>query len=337
MPPCVVGVDLGGTNVRAQALYADGTVAGPRVETASHAQSGPDRTMDQVALAVEEAASAADQTPICVGLAVAGHVDDEAGMVRWSPNLGQEIDGVFYYWKDVPVRALLANRMDRRVVLVNDANAAALGEYMFGSGKGTASCLALFTMGTGIGSGVVLGSPAVQGGSSRPLLLLGGNKGGVELGHMVVQRGGQSSNAGAYGSLEGYCQRDAISARAVYRLLRGSPSCLTELCGGDLSLVDPRMLAQAAEAGDALALEVWQETGGYLGVAVGNVINAFSPAIVAVGGQVAKAHRFFLDAAVREARNTAIPSLFADAKIIPAEHIDDAGLLGAAAVASQSV
>lgn len=333
---CVIGVDLGGTNVRAQALFQDGSEAGPRVELPSYAQSGTAAIMDQVAAAISEASKGLTMAPEAVGMAIPGHVDDVAGLVKWSPNLGHMLDGVFHYWKDVPVRTLMAERSKLRLVMANDANCAALGEYMYGVGRGDAACLVMFTLGTGIGSGVVLGSGSVQGGTPHPLLLLGGNKGGVEFGHMVVHKDGPSTTAGTYGTVESYCQRDRIVERAVYRLMRGRDSLLTSMCGGDFSLVSPKMLDEAADQGDALALEVWSEIGTFLGVGVGNAINVFAPSVVAIGGQIAKAHAHFMGAVMREAQNTAIPSLMADCQILPAELIEDAGLLGAGALAFQA-
>jgi glucokinase len=333
----VIGVDLGGTNVRAQALYQDGSDAGSRVELPSYAQSGTAAIMDQVAAAVSEASKGLAEVPEAVGMAIPGHVDDVAGLVKWSPNLGHMLDGVFHYWKDVPVRALMSERTKLKLVMANDANCAALGEYMYGSGKGDTTCLVMFTLGTGIGSGVVLGGPSVQGGVPRPLLLLGGNKGGVEFGHMVVHKDGPSTTAGTYGTVESYCQRDRIVERAVYRLMRGRPSKLHSMCSGDFSLVSPKMIDMAADEGDELAREVWAEVGSFLGVAVGNAVNVFAPSVVAIGGQIAKGHPYFMPTLMREAHNTAIPTLMADCQVVPAELIENAGLMGAGALAFQAV
>lgn len=164
-------------------------------------------------------------------------------------------------------------------------------------------------------------------------MLVGGNKGGAELGHTVVQHGGLDPNSGEYGSLEGYCQRDAIVRRALNRLRRGRKSVLNDLCGGDWSKVTPALLSQAANKGDELAIEVWAEVGTYLGVGIGNFINVFAPDVFAIGGQIAKAGEFLLGPARRAAENVAIPSLFHDAKIVEAEQVEDAGMMGAAALA----
>lgn len=328
----VVGVDLGGTNVRAQAFLADGTPAGERVERPSRAQEGFEATL----AAVCDTVLAADPRPARVGMAVPGHIQPATGTVRWAPNFGTMGPGGFDYWQDAPLGPEAASRLGAEVVLGNDANCAALGEYLYGSGQGSATCLVMVTVGTGIGGGVVFGPGSLQGvGQGGPWVLLGGNQGGGELGHLCILRGGLDCNAGSYGSLEAYCQRDAIVERARHRLRRGRESSLRETLAGDWSRLEPRHLGEAADEGDALAREVLAEVGTLLGTGLGSLINVFAPEVVAVGGQIAKAGGWLLDPARAEAQNVAIPSLFADCRIVPAEKSDDAGLLGAAALALQ--
>jgi glucokinase len=336
MARCVIGVDLGGTNVRACAYFEDGSPAGPKFSLPSDAQSGTEAVFDAIANAVRNAMQEASVPPERVGIAVPGHIDDAAGRVLWSPNFGEEVHGVFQYWRNVEVKAPLEERIGLPVSMGNDANLAALGEYRFGSGRNAAKCLVLLTIGTGIGGGVVMASDAVQGDARGPLLLLGGNKGGGELGHIIVQHGGVTCNAGSYGAMEGYCQRDAIVERAVNRLRRGRVSLMNDRVGADLSLVTPQLISEAADEGDALAIEIWEEVGTYLGVGIGSCINIFAPDIVAVGGQIAKAGEWLIGPARRAAQNVAIPSIYADATILQAEQIDDGGMLGGAALALQA-
>lgn len=324
--PLLVGVDLGGTNVRAQAFGNGLEPAGPRVERPSRAQEGFEATVAAVCEAVREAWP----RPARVGMAVPGHIDSSRGVVRWAPNFGVEAASGFQYWEDVPLGDAVSRAVGAPVVLGNDANCAALGEYRFGSGRGTASCLVLITVGTGIGGGVVLGPRSVWGGSPQgPMVLLGGNQGGAELGHLCLLRGGLDCNAGSYGAFEAYCQRDAIVERARHRLRRGRESSMRAL--GDR--LAPRHIAEAAEAGDEVAREVWSEVGGFLGAGIGSLINVFAPEVFAVGGQIAKAGEWLLAPARAEARNVAIPSLFRDCRIVAAEQGEDAGLLGAAMLA----
>jgi glucokinase len=246
------------------------------------------------------------------------------------------VNGVFESWKNVPIREPLEHRLELPLVMGNDANLAALGEYKFGTGRGTAKCLVMLTVGTGIGGGVVLAPESVTGDARGPLVLVGSNQGGAELGHIVIQAGGLDCNAGSYGALEAYCQRDAIVQRAVHRLRRGRKSLLADLVEGDLSRVTPRLISQAAQDGDAMCIEVWNEVGTMLGVGIGTLINVFAPDIFPIGGQIAKAGDLLLNPAIDAARNCAVTSLFDECRITLAEQIEDAGMLGAAALAFEA-
>lgn len=334
---CVIGVDLGGTNVRAQAIYASGDAAGDYRKNPSLAQQGTDAIVDAVTNTVREAIQEAKGEVKAIGLAVPGHIDDAEGLVRWAPNFGREVDGVFLSWRDVPLKKMLQDKLDLPVYMGNDANMAAIGEYRYGTGRNSASCLVLITVGTGIGGGVVMAPKSVMGQASGPLLLIGGNAGGAELGHMIVQHGGLDATAGSYGSLEAYCQRDAIVKRAQYRLQRGRSSKIWDLVEGNLGRITPQIIAEAARQNDEVGVEVFTEVGTYMGVGVGSFINIFAPDIVAIGGQIAKAGDTFMDAIKSAARNVAIPSLFHDCEIVTAELLDDAGIKGAAALAFQNI
>ncbi|MFZ4506890.1 MAG: ROK family protein [Fimbriimonas sp.] len=334
---CVIGVDLGGTNVRACAYFEDGSEAGERISLPSMAQEGTENILDALASAIEQAVATAKVAPKAVGIAIPGHIDNARGLVRWAPNFGHTTNGIFYYWKDVPIKAPLARRIDLPIVIDNDANMAALGEYRFGTGRNSAKCLVMLTLGTGVGGGVILSPDAVLGEASGPLVMVGGNKGGAELGHMVVNYQGLDCNAGSYGAVEAYCQRDSIVTRALHRLKRQRESILPSLVDGNLAEITPRTIAEAAEKGDELALEVFSEVGEMLGVAIGNYINIFAPEVLAVGGQIAKAGDFILKPAIRSARDVAITSLFRDTNIVLAEQIEDAGILGGAALALESL
>lgn len=333
---CVIGVDLGGTNVRAQALYANGQPAGERFENPSRAQEGTEAILMALAGTIRQAAASAASPPERVGLAIPGHVDDAAGIVRWAPNFGTTENGIFQYWENVPITDPLQSMVGIPCNMGNDANLAALGEYMFGVGRGQAKCLVMLTLGTGIGGGVVLGAGSVQGVASGPLLLVGGNQGGAELGHTILQRGGMDCNAGTYGALEAYCAKDSIITRALHKLRRGRKSLVRDLVEGDLSKVTPRILTEACDRGDAMALQVYSEVGGYLGVGIGNFINIFAPDKFAIGGQISKAGEYVLAPARVAALDVAIGSLFSFCEIVAAEHIDDAGILGGAALAFTS-
>jgi len=333
---CVIGVDLGGTNVRAGAFYEDGSEASESYSNPSNAQQGTQAILESVAKTIKQAAASAPTAPVCVGMAIPGHIDDDAGTVVWAPNFGETIEGVFHYWTDVDIRGPIESMTGIPIAMGNDANLAALGEYKFGTGRNSAKCLVMITLGTGVGGGVVLAPSSLQGDARGPLVLLGGNKGGVELGHTVVNYEGPECNAGEYGSIEGYIQRDAIIKRAQHQLRRGRESLLTGLTGGDIAKLTPKHLSEAAAQGDEVAIDVFEDCGTMLGVGIGNFIQIFAPDVVAIGGQIAKAGDFILKPAIKAARKVAIPSLFRDAKIMVAEQIEDAGMLGGAGLAIET-
>ena len=302
--------------------------------------------MDAIASVVRQAIRNAPGAEVkSVGLAIPGHVDDGLGVVRWAPNFGEPIGDVLQIWKDVPVRQPLHDRLGLPIHMVNDANAAALGEYQYGSGRGTAKCLVMLTLGTGIGGGVVMAPSCVGGKASSPLLLLGGNGGGAELGHIVINYQGLDCNAGSYGALEAYGQMSSIVTRARYQFERGRDSLIKQFVLADRSLaldpespdwkthIAPKHISQAADAGDEVAIEVYEDVATMVGVGIGTLINVFAPDIFAIGGGVAAAGDWILRPAIKSARKVAVNSLFVDCEIRIAEKDDDAGMLGAASFA----
>jgi glucokinase len=338
----VVGVDLGGTNVRAAVVAADGRLLCPPIQQASEGAAGVAGTTERIVRTVQDALRAAGvSAPGALGLAVPGVVDAATGVVRFAPNLGEARGDVFEPWRDVPLGATLERELGWPVVMGNDANLAALGEYRFGRGGDAAAGLVLLTLGTGVGGGVVLTREQVQGDVAwrGGALLVGAQGGGGELGHTVVLAGGPRCGCGAAGCLEALANRDAIVARARAKLAHrgggaaGDGGRLRALTRGDPTRITPRLVAEAAADGDEAALEVWDETGAYVGIAVAGFINVFNPEVVAVGGQIARAGEPLFRAIRRAARDQAIPALFEACRIVPAERIDDGGVMGAAALA----
>jgi len=328
--PCVVGVDLGGTNVRACAYLADGTEAGTKFSNPSNAQISVEAVADAVALTIQQAVGSASLPVSAVGIGIPGHIDDVRGLVRWAPNFRMRA-GSDDIWREVPLKALVEHKVGIPIKTGNDANVAALGEYRFGSGRGTAKCLVMITLGTGVGGGVILSPSAVHGRADGPLVLIGGDQGGAELGHVCVDPVSDAYGEGARGSLESFCGLFGIEGRARAKLGVHSSALM------DAATVTPKILFDAARQGDAIALEVWKETGHFLGLGLGSFINLFAPDVLAIGGQIAKASEFFLDAAIASAKEVAIPTLFEDANIQVAERVEDAGILGAAALAWEAI
>ncbi|MCS7273765.1 MAG: ROK family protein [Fimbriimonadales bacterium] len=339
MTSTVVGVDLGGTNVRAAVVNREGALLSTLVQHPSRAQDGFQATLQQIVRTIREAIEAAGTSPAAVGMAVPGHIDAARGVVRWAPNFGEYRNGIFEVWRDVPLAAAVQAELNLPVVMGNDANLAALGEYYYGVGRGRARGLIMITLGTGIGGGVVLSHAQVQGGArwEGGILLVGLSGGGAELGHTVIDFAGPRCGCGVRGCIEAYAKRDAIIEMARESMQRNPQSLLYTLANGDPTQITPALVSQAAQQGDPVALAIWHEVGTYLGVAIANFINIFNPEIVAIGGQIAKAGAPLFDAIHATVRNYALPTLLEECQIVPAERLEDAGILGGAALAWQFV
>jgi glucokinase len=322
----VVGVDLGGTNVRAAVLDRNDQALG-RAENSSEAKAGAARTVVAIGLAVRDAVKASgitlDQVG-AVGIAVPGHIDVPAGMVRWAPNFGEYIDGTYIPYKDVPLRALVEEDLGVAMVMDNDANAAALGEFRFGAGRGTRH-LVMFTLGTGIGGGIVVEGEVLRGATG----------GAAEVGHIIIADGVGSSQNGAHGRLETLAGRDAIIERATLKMESGRDTLLWKHVTGPEALqqfITPALIDEAAEEGDALAAEVLRDTGHYVGLGMASMINVFNPEVVVLGGKISQSEVLF-QTALRTTRASAVGSILASARIVRAELGDNAGIMGAAELA----
>ena len=315
----IIGVDLGGTNVRGAVVEADGIMSA-RTELPSCAREGKQKCIEALRNLILHVAQGAK--PDAVGIAIPGHVDANLGIVHWAPNFGEVIDGKLQIWRDVDVLTPLAGITDGPIAIGNDANLAALGEYHHGVGQGTADGLVLFTLGTGVGSGSVISPKGIQGRLAAPSVFIGHRGGAPEMGHVKVVAGGRVCSCGANGCLEGYCGTAGLLQTAAE-------------CGANVN--SPYELFTRAEAGDAKAIEAWKVFGEHLGLAVAIVINTWAPEIVAIGGQVAGAWDHFSLAMERVAREQSIDSLSNATRIVKAVEYDDAGILGAAALARESL
>ncbi|MDH7601863.1 MAG: ROK family protein [Armatimonadota bacterium] len=316
----VVGVDLGGTNVRAAVVDSSGKILG-EARTDSKAMEGADVTLGQIIKAIRAAvadARVSEGEIAACGMGIPGTVKNAEGLVLWSPN--------FKDWNGIQVRDPIAKAIGAPVSMGNDANVAALGEYAFGAGKG-ARCMIMLTLGTGIGSGLIIEGKSWNGVSEVA----------PEMGHHIILADGPRCSCGRYGCVESLCRRDAIVDRAARKAHQGRYTSLIEKSGHDLRYVTPAMIAEAAREGDQVSIETLEETGYYLGIAVANIINIFNPDKVIIGGGIAQAGDLLFDPIRRTVEVNALYEALQVCEILPAALGDDAGVLGAAALALQSL
>lgn len=309
----IVGIDLGGTHFRIGLFDREGHILRRR-SWPTEAESGPDTVIQRLAAGVLElcAPEGLDQV-VAIGVGSPGPLDPWRGVIIHTPNLPG--------WNEVPLRDILSSRLGVPVFLGNDANLAALGEMLFGAAMGCRDVV-YFTVSTGVGGGVI----------TDGRLLLGAHGLAGELGHTTILPNGPLCGCGNHGCLEALASGTAIAREARLRLTAGEPSRLLEMAGGDVAKVNAELVSRAAAQGDALAGEVFQNAAYHLGIGVANVLHAFDPDIVVLGGGVSLAGDMLFSTVRRVVQERAMPAYRLTANIVPAALGDDAGLMGAAAL-----
>ena len=306
-----VGVDVGGTKIAAGLVDERGrVVAHERTESPAKHPVEIVRTIGDLVRKV------AGSEPVeAVGVSAAGFVDKARAMVVFAPNLA---------WRDEPLKRLLEEEVDLPVVVENDANAAAWGEFQYGAGHDVDDLL-LVTVGTGVGGGLVLDGELYRGAFGVA----------AEIGHMRVMPNGRQCGCGQLGCWEQYASGNAL-LRTVREEAEGSAraAALLERAGGEVEDITGQMITAAAEEGDAYAMEKVHEIGRWLGEGIATLAAILDPASVALGGGVAEAGDLVMDPAVDAFRQTLTgrghrPEL----EIRMAQLGNAAGLVGAADLA----
>lgn len=309
----VLAIDLGGTNIRA-GIISDTSEVLTREHTLTRAGEGLEAVINRLYTAIDHLLSLKNISLSSIGaisIAAAGVINARQGIINASPNLPG--------WTDVPLRRLIEEKFKLKVFLLNDANAAALGEHRFGAGKG-ANNLIYVTVSTGIGGGIIIDGQLYSGSSG----------GAGEVGHMTIDVNGPKCNCGNVGCLEVLASGTAIAQEAMRRIVGGESSALVEIVGGKIENITAEKVAMAAEQGDSLALDVITTAADYLGVGIVNLVNIFNPDLVIIGGGVAKIGDRLLSPARQLVSARVFPLLAQAVRILPARLGADAGVIGAA-------
>lgn len=296
-----IGVDIGGTNIRAALINSSG-------EVESKVKESTGRKPVAVLHKLIDSLYSKHSKQICgIGLAVAGIIDRDEGIVLRSPNI-QGLTGV-------NLEAEVKSRYKTCIVVDNDANAAAYGEKCAGAGRDFKSFVIL-TLGTGIGGGIVM---------NNKLLSVA-----AEVGHMSINANGQQCACGNVGCLESYASASAIIENAVSEAEKGNSSILRNLYNGNFYKLNAEDIYKAALDGDVLSRSVLREAGKSLGIGIANLINILSPDAIILTGGLLGAWNIYVDSAIQEASKRALKELYAKVKIIPSSLGDNAGIIGAA-------
>jgi len=320
--PFYVGIDVGGTNIKAGVVDDEGQSLS-HVNVPTEAERGPQIGLDNIARAAEIAISRSGLKRGAlrgVGLATPGTMDIPAGYLVDPPNLPG--------WINFPIRDLLAKKLQLPTVLQNDANAAAYGEFWAGRAK-EARSLVFWTLGTGIGCGIIIDHIIIEGSHSH----------GAECGHIIIEMtNGRLCGTGQYGTLEAYASARAIVARCDEALAAGRESSVSARMAAGEKLT-PLMIAQAAEGGDRLCNDLVLETARYMGVGTVTLMHTIDPEMVLFGGAMTfgrtdtELGRRFLQEIRAEVKRRAFPIPAAKTIIEYASLGGDAGYIGAAGCA----
>lgn len=310
--PDLIAVDLGGTSIRAARFDPAGPPALAQVKTPTQASEGPEAVVRRIIEAVEKVLPAG-ASDVRIGVGAPGPLDPRRGIIIDAPNLPG--------WKNLPLRDMLQERLRFPVVIGNDANLAALGEWRYGAGRGAQDLLYL-TISTGIGGGVIIDGQ----------LLVGHNGLAAELGHMTVDPDGPLCGCGQRGHLEALASGPAIARRAQELIAQGHPSSLAQ---HRLPLT-AEAVGDAARSGDPLARRVLQEAGEAIGLHLASLAHAFNPEIIILGGGVMNIGRLVLDPIERSFHSHILhPAYLEGLRLVPAALGDDVGLIGAMVLARE--
>ncbi len=315
-PDYRIGIDLGGTNIKAGIVDQNNCITA-QCELPTEADKSWEHVVENMAEAVRNALTEADITLSdckCVGVGSPGTVDAENGIVVYSNNFG---------WEDVPLAKALEEELGLPVHISNDANCAALGEVVAGAARGCSSAV-LLTLGTGVGSGIVLNGRIFEG----------GGPGGAELGHTMLKQDGELCTCGRRGCLEAYASATALIREAKLAMEDHPESRLAVLTGGKLEKITGAVIFEAAKQNDETALRVVERYIDDLADGITDAVNLFRPQTVLLGGGISRQGEY-LAAPIRE--KVAKRAFGGERSCLPevrcAALENDAGMIGAANIA----
>ena len=312
-----IGVDLGGTKVEVAQVDTAGRVL-QRLRQSTDVKDGLAAVEAEIVAAVRKLEEHAGGRPAGIGVGVAGQIEATTGVVRFAPNLG---------WHEAPLQADLSQALKLPVAVINDVRAATWGEWLHGAGQGCNDLVCLF-VGTGIGGGVVSGGQMLAGCSNAA----------GELGHVTVDLHGPPCHCGNRGCLEALASGWAI-ARQARQAIAADPAAgafLLNMAGGQPDAVTAKIVAQAAQQGDPLAGQLKDEVARALIAGAVGLVNAFNPCRLILGGGVIEGLPELVQRVDEGVRQLALAAASAPLQVVPAHLHNDAGVVGAAALAMHS-
>lgn len=308
-----IGIDIGGMSIKIGLVNCKGEIVEQlRFKTDKNADESILKMIDGINVLLKSN-NIKKEDILGIGVGCPGSVKSEIGVIDYLPNLG---------WENIEIASKLKSEFGVKVKISNDANVAILGEVVYGCAKGYKTCV-MFTIGTGIGGGIIIDGKMFEGGFSR----------GAELGHATLIMNGEQCSCGRKGCVECYTSATALIKQTKKKMFENKESAMWEYVEGDINNVDGRTAFECAKKGDKYAIEVKNKYIEYLGESLLNMFNIFRPEIFIIGGGISAQGEYLIkplvdycekfDYGYKRAPKT---------KIITAQLGNDAGIIGAAAL-----
>jgi glucokinase len=306
----VIGIDLGGTKISGAISDLKGNILS-QYTTPTLAQDGEEAVLNRIIEVIQKVMSDTNKSSDeikAIGIGSPGPLDAKKGIIITTPNLP---------FKNFALVEPIQKKFGIHTYLDNDANVAAIGEYLFGAGKGTKN-MVFVTVSTGIGGGAIINGYIYRGNTSNAL----------EVGHTTLVEDGPRCNCGNYGCAEALASGTAIGKRAKEAIENGAKTSLT-----NYDKVTSYEVFVEAKKGDKVAADIIDKCLNYLGICIANIVNTFDPEMVIIGGGVSKAGDIVFDKVKEVVNKRAFKAIAESCKIVPAGLGTDAGVIGAVALA----
>jgi len=311
-----IGIDLGGTKIGTGLVDRQGRLHAHDYRP-TEASRGRDAVIERMIDSARQVMAEASLQPgqvTAIAIGAPGPLDIPMGILTEPPNLPG--------WHNVPLRQIMQDALHIATYLENDANAAGIGEYLYGAGRGTRH-MVYVTASTGIGGGLILDGKIYQGATG----------GAGEIGHMTILPYGPYCGCGNRGCLEAMASGTAIAREGQYLVRRGVPTLIATLADGEADAVTAKMVVDAMQQGDRYAADIVTDAMRYLGIGMANLVNLFNPEMIVIGGGLTHLGEQLLDPVRRAIAVRAFPMAAQRVQVALAQLGDDVGIIGAAGAA----
>ncbi len=307
-----VGVDLGGTSIKLGLVDRTGKIL-QKISIDSFAAEGPKKVVTQIKLGIKELIKNDNVKIEGIGIGSPGAIIAEKGIVANPPN--------FPGWGRVPLGKLIESEFGKRVYVENDANAAAIGELIYGAGKNL-NYFIMITLGTGVGGGIIINKKIYRGETG----------GAGEIGHSSIDYNGPVCKCGSRGCIEAYVGNNYLINNVKKDIPSYPNSLISKMLQNDGTELTPKLIYEAAKMNDGFALKIIDDVGKKLGYGLASVVNILDITSIIIGGGVAGFGKPLFNAVTKTVKERVLIPFRARVRIIPAKLKNDAGIKGASAL-----